>query len=418
VKTGAIRAIASYPDVDLNTLVGRNGNAALAAMYAKAIRTNAPVPLYNRATLTGYAPGSTYKPVTAIAAMESHLVDASTPIPCPSRLIIDHQLFRNFEGESNAPLDLRNALSQSCDTYFYGLGLLLYKATDVQGRHQPQPEWASRLGFGQHTGIEIGDNAGTNPDTGFKKRKFDLPGKPPDLIRDKWTSGDAVQAAIGQGFVEVTPLQIASLYALLANGGTLVTPHLGLDVEDGEGNVLRRLAFPPRSRVSIEPGLLAAIRDGLRGVTHDAGQDPGTAAQSFAGFPVGVAGKTGTAQKYHEADYSWFVGYAPIDDPQLVADAVIEQGGTGGLAAARAVRYVFSRAFHTSARADGSYPQAIDTHGKPIPVDQQQVANARFFGDPTAPASAPDSVGGPGTVAGGVSPTATTPTTTTTVPTG
>jgi penicillin-binding protein 2 len=418
IHTGAIRAIASYPDVDLNSLVGRNGSDALARLYAQANRTGQPVPLYNRATLTGYAPGSTYKPVTAIAAIENHLVDASTPIPCPSRLIIDHQLFRNFEGESNAPLDLRNALSQSCDTYFYGLGLLLYKATDPQGRHQPQPEWAARLGFGQHTGIEIGDNAGTNPDAGFKKRKFDLPGKKPDLIRDKWTSGDAVQAAIGQGFVEVTPLQIASLYGLFANGGTLVTPHLGLDVEDGEGNVLRRLAFPPRSRVPIEPGLLAAIRDGLRGVTHDAGQDPGTAAQSFAGFPVGVAGKTGTAQKYHEDDYSWFVGYAPIDDPQLVAVAVIEQGGTGGLAAARAVRSVFAAAFHTSVRADGTYPQAVDLHNRPIPVDQQQVANARLWGDPTAPASAPDSIGGPGTAAGGATGATTAPATTTAVPGG
>jgi len=187
---------------------------------------------------------------------------------------------------------------------------------------------------------------------------------------------------------------MASLYALIANGGTLVTPHVGLDVETPQGGVVKRLVFPARGHLALDPYILDTIRQGLWGVTHDQG---GTAAGSWAGFPVSVAGKTGTAQKAGKDDYSWFIGYAPADNPEIVAACVIEQGGFGGIAAARAVRDVFQAAFRVSTRADGT-PQAFDLNGTPLTPDATQVANGQVWGDPTV----------------GTSPQTTTSTTTTT----
>src|SRR4029079_4407855 len=175
--------------------------------------------------------------------------------------------------------------------------------------------------------------AGVAPDAGYKKQLF---GKDP--INNRWTSGDAVNASIGQGFVQTTPLQMATLYALIANGGTLVTPHLAQSIEDPGGDVVKQLRFKARRKVDVDPFLLETIRSGLRGVTHDVSR---TAAHAVAGFPVGVAGKTGTAQKPPLDDFAWFVGYAPIEDPQLVAVAVIEQGGFRGVGQARAVSCTF-----------------------------------------------------------------------------
>ncbi len=367
-RTGAVRAMVSYPGFDPNRLVGHGSDAYVAQLY----RDAADAPLLNRAADGIYPPGSTFKPVTAIAALESGVLRVDERIHCGPFLVVDHQKYKNYEADTNTDLTLRPALSQSCDTYFYELGRRLYDRTTGNGSFQPQPLWMRRLGFGAPTGLDIPDAAGVAPDAAYKKQLFGH-----DPINDRWTSGDAVNASIGQGYVQVTPLQIATLYALLANGGTLVTPHLGARVEDSTGEVVRVLRFPARRTVAIQPYVLDTIRAGLVGVTHDA---TGTAVSAFAGFAVPVAGKTGTAQKPPLDDFSWFVGYAPVDRPQLVAVCVIEQGGFGGVAAARAVREVLAKAFAVTATGG-----ATGTDGRPIAVDAVQAANAIRLGDWTQP---------------------------------
>jgi penicillin-binding protein 2 len=404
VHTGAILAMASNPSFDPNGLVGTGSTA-----YTTALFHNRSSPLLNRAVSGDYPPGSTFKPVTTLAAMESGLATPDEQIMCDARYKVDGHWYPNFEKITGFTIDLRTALSESCDTYFYRLGKRLYDATSHTGTYQPQPLWMRRLGLGRPTGIDLpGESSGVVPDAAYKQKLY-----PNSAINGLWTSGDAVNASIGQGYVQVTPLQMAALYALIANGGTLVTPHLGAQVETPQGQIVKRFVFGPRGQVTLDPYILDTIRKGLVGVTHDAG---GTAAGSFAGFAVGVAGKTGTAQKAPQDDDSWFVGYAPIDNPQIVAACVIEQGGLGGVAAARAVRDVFAAAFQVSVAASGK-TQASDLNGNPIPPDATQIANGQVMGDPTLPAVTA-TTGTQSTTTGQTTttPTSTTPPTTTTHP--
>ena len=333
-RTGAIRAIASYPGFDPARLAGADG----AAYWTELAKQTKQSPLLDRALTGLYSAGSTFKPVTAIAAVESGVVTADTALQCEPTVVIDGQKYRNFESGVNEPMTLVKALTASCNTYFYQLGKLLYDATPKSGRFEPQPLWARRLGFGRSTGIDIGgDAAGSIPDAAYKYRRFGE-----DRIHNRWTSGDAVLQAIGQGDTEVTPLQIARLYALLANGGTLVTPHVGDAVIGQDGTVRERLEAAPGKKVNIDPYLLATIRRGLEGVVKD---PAGTAYDAFLGFPIAVAGKTGTAEKFGKRDFAWFAGYAPAANPTLVVICVIEQGGFGGVTAAPAVRQVIAKAF-------------------------------------------------------------------------
>jgi penicillin-binding protein 2 len=370
VRTGAVRAMASWPSFDPRRTVGKGSDAYFAKLFSKANGDRAP--LLNRTTDGVYPPGSTFKPVTAIAALQTGVSTVSDQIMCGKDLVVDGQRYKNFETDTNSFISLRTALSKSCDTYFYELGNRLYKATSKNGDRQPQPLWMRRLGFGAPTGLDIPDAAGVAPDAEYKKKLFGN-----DPINNKWTSGDAVNASIGQGFVQVTPLQMATMYALIANGGTLVTPHLAATIEDPGGAVVKELRFKARRKLDIDPFVLETIRSGLRGVTHDI---DGTAARAFAGFPVSVAGKTGTAQKPPLGDFAWFAGYAPIENPQLVAVAVIEQGGFGGVGAAAAVRDVFAAAFNAR---PGKLPTRY-REKDPVVKDASQLINGQQLGDPEA----------------------------------
>lgn len=333
-RTGAIRAMASYPGFDPAQLAGPDGQDYWRRLAADSKGS----PLLDRALTGLYPAGSTWKPITAIAAVEARQAQPNAILQCSPYVEVDGQRYRNFESDVDEPMDLVRALTTSCDTYFYELGQRLYDATPRNGRFEPQPLWARRLGMGEATGIDIGgDTPGRVPDAAYKRRRFG-----DDRIQNRWTSGDAILQSIGQGDVEVTPLQIARLYALLANGGSLVTPYIGASVVGQDGTVRETFEAAPGERVPIDPYVLAAIRRGLEGAV----QDPdGTAYAAFAGFPIPVAGKTGTAEKKGKRDFAWFAGYAPASNPELVVVCVIEQGGFGGETAAPAVRQVMARAF-------------------------------------------------------------------------
>jgi penicillin-binding protein 2 len=216
--------------------------------------------------------------------------------------------------------------------------------------------WASRFGFGAPSGIDVGPEVGgLLPTPEWRCRRF---GGPPckGYVDRIWKPGYSVQLAIGQGDLLVTPLQMARFYALIANGGKLVTPHLAEDVEQPTGDpraphVLRRLATQTARPSGVDPAALRYVQDGLLAATHS---PIGTSSGVFGSFPVSIAGKTGTAEKVvslpgypagHQENQSWWCGYGPTDDPTIVVCALIENGGHGGTAAAPAALKVFEEYF-------------------------------------------------------------------------
>jgi penicillin-binding protein 2 len=242
-------------------------------------------------------------------------------------------------------MSLPTALSQSCDTYFYELGYRIYNLDKKQG--SPLQNWAGQFGFGELTGIDIaGESKGILPTLAYRLKTYTKETDPTNYQVDRlWHPGDSVLLAIGQGALEVTPLQIATAYAAIANGGYVVTPHIGEDIEDSANGtrVVRNLANNfPRHKIDLEPGLLQAIRTGLEEGTHDVN---GTSAPVFSRFLPSVAGKTGTAEKSNEPNTAIFASYAPAINPKLVVVVLISKGGHGGSAAAPTALDFYSRYF-------------------------------------------------------------------------
>ena len=208
----------------------------------------------------------------------------------------------------------------SSDVYFYTLGAEMWDTGELQ-------EWAHKLGVGRETGIDLpGEAEGLLP---TEKWRNDLYAE--EETDRPWSIGDNVQLAIGQGDLQMSPLQIAVAYATLANGGTVVTPHVGMQIDDAAGRVLHEFEPRPQRSVRIDPKYRAAILEGL----HEAAQTPdGTSYEVFGGFPVDVAGKTGTAQRIGQEDQSWYVVLAPYPNPRIVTAVTVEQGGFGSESAA------------------------------------------------------------------------------------
>jgi penicillin-binding protein 2 len=361
-RDGAVLALASNPTYDPSVFVGRTERRELAPLLDLKAAKRANYPGVNRAIAGTYPPGSTFKPVTALAAMEERLVHPFDTLDCTGDIRIAKQLFRNWDPYIAAPLTMPVALARSCDTYFYQLGYKFWKLPPE--RKQPLQEWARRFGFGRPTGLDLGpEAAGLLPTIEWRHARYTKKTDPCCWEIDRlWKPGDSVQLAIGQKDLAVTPLQMARFYALVANGGQLVTPHLALDVEepsDGEAPAIvrRRFAPPPPQRIHLDPTALAAVRLGLLEATHESF---GTSNAIFGSFSVPIAGKTGTAEKHVEApgysgmmDQSWWCGYGPADNPSIVVCALIENGGHGGDAAAPAALKVFEQYFGVQAPVQG-----------------------------------------------------------------
>ena len=194
--------------------------------------------------------------------------------------------------------------------------------------------WAMRLGLGHPTGVDIpGEYGGVVPTPGWLRRTFH------DPAQRIWYEGYSVNLAIGQGYLAVTPLQLAVAYSALANGGTVVRPHVARAVVRPSGRILRRLRFAPRAHLRLVDA--GAIRRGLYDGAHS-----GTSAAIFGSFPIPVAGKTGTAQTPTGSDHSWYASWAPASHPRVVVVVLIEHGGFGAEAAAPAAREIYSAFFH------------------------------------------------------------------------
>ena len=324
-RDGSVIALASYP-----------GYSQVAATrdqdyLARLLKSGA---LLNRATQGLYPAGSTFKPIVAEAALQAGLITPSTYLPCTGSLTVGNIVFHNVEPGINASLNLQQAIAISCDTWFYRLGTSFYWRQ--QKGHLDIQRWAQRFGFGSPTGIDLpGEYGGLVPTPAWLQRTFKTP------WQRIWYEGYSVNLAIGQGSLAITPLQLAVAYATIANGGTVVTPHLGRAVLGASDLPVRPIRFAPARKLKLVG--LSAIRQGLYNAAHATG---GTSAAIFGSFPVPVAGKTGTAETPHGSDHSWYASYAPAAHPRYVVVVLIEHGGFGVEAAAPAAKEIYSALFH------------------------------------------------------------------------
>jgi penicillin-binding protein 2 len=356
---GAVLAMASSPTYKPSVYVGRVDPKKIEPLVNDKVAKEKNYPGINRVTSGVYPPGSTWKPVTALAAMQEHMLQPYQALQCTPTATygLDKQQFRNWDPYVNQPMTLVEALARSCDTYFYQLGYQFYLEGD-RGRNRMQ-QWAKKFGFGVPTGFDLGgEQTGLVPTPAWRKKAFKS-----DWDR-AWNPGNSIQLSIGQQDVQVTPLQMARFYAMIANGGKLVTPYVVSQVETAAPNgqspvVERRFAPDPPKEVGVDPAALAVVRDGLYSATHST---YGTSSGVFASFPVPIAGKTGTAEKVvqipgypsgHTEDQSWWCGYGPAlnEAPRVVVCAVIENGGHGSTAAAPAALRVFEKFFGVKAES-------------------------------------------------------------------
>ena len=372
-RDGSILAMASNPTYEPKLYTGRVSTRRLAnAGLLPSTAEQQNFPALNRAISGLYPSGSTFKPVTALAALETHVISPSTTLPCTGSYTVYRedrtvaQVFKNWDPYVDTPMTLPTAIAASCDTFFYQLGYDFYRLPPSAGH--PLQGWAAKFGFGRRSGVDVGpESAGLLPTPEWRNRTFTPKTDPDNWQVDRlWKPGDSIQLTIGQKDLLATPLQLARFYAILANNGKLVRPHLVQDVEEGGGGgrsqprVVHRFTAPAPQAVNLDPTALAVVQNGLYLATH---ASYGTSTSVFGNFPVDIAGKTGTAEKVVQLpgytglqDQSWFCGYGPVntsEPAQIVVCALIENGGHGGGAAAPAALKVFEKSFHVSGGPTG-----------------------------------------------------------------
>ncbi|NLI95956.1 MAG: penicillin-binding protein 2 [Synergistaceae bacterium] len=302
VRDGAVKVLYSAPSYDPNPLTWGVSSAEWARLLKDPDR-----PMMNRAISGAYPPGSTFKAVPALAALVENVVTPKTTVYCPGQFKLGNRVFRCWKRSGHGTVNLVTALKDSCDVYFYQVGLWLGADRLL--------DWSKKMGVGQLTGIDLpGESRGNLAGREWKKKRFS----------ESWFQGDTVNYSIGQGFLLMTPLQLARIYAAFANGGTLVVPHLTAE------------EHPAGIDLHLPPDALGWVRKGMEEVVRS-----GTGRASGV-FGVSVTGKTGTAQNPHGEDHAWFVGYAPSDKPRYVAVALVEGGGHGSSAAAPLVGQVLA----------------------------------------------------------------------------
>ena len=290
-------------------------------------------PAFNRAIAGGYPTGSTFKPITALAALDAgNLTPDETINDDGAYALGDGNVLHNAQDAVFGPLQLRRAMQVSSDVYFYTLGGRLAEGISEDGEEHLQ-DWAADLGLGGATGIDIpGEAPGLIPTPEWRNDLYRQ-----GLTDRPWSFGDNVNLAVGQGDLQADPLQMAVAYAAIGNGGKVVTPHVAKRAEDPAGRVVQEIEPGPQRELDIDPEWRKAIMDGL---TSAAMEPEGTSYPVFGepGFPIDVAGKTGTAERPPNPDQSWYVAMAPADDPKVVVAFTFEGGGFGADTAAPATR--------------------------------------------------------------------------------
>ena len=326
-------------------------------------------PLLNRAIQSAGPVGSTFKPITATAALASGLWSVDGIFDDTGQFCVGSgaaQQCRHNSGHAvDGPLNLVAAMRVSSDDFFYNLGARTNADPLSHPNGGPLDAWAAQYGLGRRSGIDLpGEIDGTLPTPAWRADRNTLEsecdratgpfkGKPKhapggcgiaDGTDRPWSIGDNESLAVGQGDIQATPLQLAVAYAALANGGTIVRPHLGLDIQAPDGTVLRSINPPPSRHLTIDPAYRQTILNGL----HQAAQSPGGTSDDVMGnFPKPVYGKTGSAQYTNQPDYAWYACFVPASatTKPIVVIVDVERGGFGDVAAAPVARAILSQWF-------------------------------------------------------------------------
>ena len=335
-ETGEIVALASYPQIDPRVYTKGRRKEVLA------IRKNPRQPEIIR-PLWAYPPASTFKPVTAVAALNAGFLRSDEFLTSPKSVKLFGQTFNNFRNLEQPDMTVTTAIAVSSDTFFYQVGAKLWSRAPRDNRSAGETklrQWALDFGLGRPTGIDIpGEYAGVVPDREWKAAN--VPARS-DRFYNRWLPGDTINMSIGQGFLAATPLQMARAYAALINERhAVLTPTIGRQVtEAGTGRVLNdvQAGRPETLLPEFNAGVLDPVIQGLENVTNTF---EGTGAPVFGGLGGLVAGKTGTAETGKDRDHAWFVGYGPasLDSAaaagrKYVVAVVIEYSGVGGQIAA------------------------------------------------------------------------------------
>ncbi|CUH97447.1 putative membrane protein [Propionispora sp. 2/2-37] len=317
-KNGEILAMVSRPAFNPNFFA-----RGISSKEWKEINENPNHPMDNKAIAGEYPPGSTFKIITGIAALELGKVT-------PEEKILDtgkHWIIPkgNASGEALGWINFQEALAKSDNVYFYEMGNRL----GIDNLEK----YARMFGMGAATGINLpGESEGLVANRRYKEKVYG----------EDWYLSETFDAAIGQGFQLATPLQMAQLIAQIANGGHRYRPHLVNKILSSDGQVLQSFGPEELGQVQVSERNLSLVRQSLRNVAMEGG----TAAEAFGDFPIPIAGKTGTAENSHGDDHGWFVAYAPFDDPRVAVVVIVEQGGFGSSSAVPIAKKIMEAAFN------------------------------------------------------------------------
>jgi penicillin-binding protein 2 len=336
-NNGSVLAMASNPTYDPRDFVDGISPAKFAEFQDPA----GFFPLNNRALQGLYAPGSTFKLVTGITALEKGLIAPRDTVADTGSITVGGRVFRNALSEVNGRIDLPRAVTVSSDVFFYDLGKRFWEARDRFGT-TPIQDVAHSLGLGGPTGIDLPfESDGRVPDPASRKKAHDA--NPAVFPTRDWFTGDNMILGVGQGDLVVSPVQLADAYATFANGGTVYAPRVAANVLDASSQVVRKIEPQVTRKVDLPASVRAPLLAGFEGAVAD---PKGTAFPAFQGFPLSqfsVAGKTGTAEVAGKQDTALFSAFAPADDPKFEVTVVMEQSGFGAAAAAPVARRVLEQ---------------------------------------------------------------------------
>ena len=348
--TGGVLALVSRPGFDPNLFID-----GIDPETWKSLNESPDRPMVNRALRGIYPPGSTIKPLMALAGLELGLRKPADAFLDPGYYSLPNSRhrFRDWKPQGHGVVDLRRSISQSCDVYYYRLAVDMV----IDRMH----DYLAKFGLGEKTGIDLdNESSGLLPSREWKQRRW----------KKTWYPGETVIAGIGQGYHLTTPVQLAVMTAMLANGGRRIEPRLVAAVRDPVTHFWQPLAPALRGQIAIDPANLAVVREGMLDVTRPGG----TASASAAGAPYTIAGKTGTAQvvgikqgaRYDASklarqhrDHALFIAYAPADKPTIAIAVMVENGGSGSGTAAPIARAVFDY-YLTGKRPGDMKPEATD----------------------------------------------------------
>ena len=360
-ESGEILAMGSFPSFDPNRLTRPITQERYDELYGE----EANSPRFNRVISGSYPIGSTFKPIVAIGMLESGSVGPGLTINDPGFIMVGTQRFQNAGATPYGTVGFVRSLEVSSDVFYYRLGLQAHSIDS-----DPIQTWARKLGFDEPTGIDLpGEFGGTVPDEEWSqeikqaerdcREEEDRENCGIALLDSQWTPGQTVQLAIGQGGFQASPMQLATAYAAIENGGDVVTPHVGLEITDAAGVTVQSLETDPARELDISDQTLGIVRDGLRLAANGPG---GTSTAIFDDFPgrYTVHGKTGTAQRPPQGDQSWYVAYVPDRERPIVVAATVEEGGFGAETAAPVVCRVMRAWYDVDSECSAAGAQVAD----------------------------------------------------------